>query len=85
MIHISNFLQKFLNKEPPEKRVKGAVREIISRRIGVLISKEAIRVSNRTLYITESAAMKSEVFMQKSEILAEMKIIFGEKAPSEIL
>lgn len=84
MLHIKNFFERFTKLAPPEKFIKETLREILLNRTGVSVDLKAMKVSNNIIYITESAVLKNEIFMQKREILEELKTILGHKAPRDV-
>lgn len=84
MLHIKEFLQKFEKLAPPEKHIKEMAIETIFQHTGARLEPPMVRISNGALFLSAPAALKSEIFMRKKEILQELKITLGDKAPREV-
>lgn len=84
MLHIKEFFNKFLRLAPPEKFIKDAVIQAILKEVGEKIEPKNIKIQNTSIFLSASPTLKSEVFMQKEEILRDLKESLGTKAPLDI-
>lgn len=73
MEHISLFLKKFENLGLKEFLVKEEVSKIIEEKCGIKISTKNITYDRGKLTIKGSRSLKSEMFINKSEIVAEIE------------
>lgn len=69
MFNISSYLEKFKSMEPEGDSMKRAVHEAVFKKTGVRVDKKHMSVRNNILHISAPAALKSEIFMKKREIL----------------
>jgi len=84
MFNIENFLKRFELLTPPNDAIRGAVREIIEKEIGVSIEKKNISVKNNIIYIKTKPLYKNEIFIKKQYILKELEKKFHQKTPRDI-
>ncbi len=69
MFNISTYLEKFKKIEPEGESAKHAAEKAVFETLGVKIEKKDMSVRNNTLHISATAALKSEIFMNKRTIL----------------
>lgn len=89
MFHITDFFKKFSKLAPPEAHIKNALKKIISERVGTEISLDSIKISGggekgSVVYLNCHPALKSEIFLHKQDILADLKAALGNKAPKDV-
>ena len=84
MLHIKEFFKKFSGIVAPEKFIKDAVIQAVLKETGEKIEPKNIKIQNTSVFLSISPALKSEIFMQKQEILQGLKESFGQKAPLDI-
>ncbi len=68
MFNIANFLQKYASIGLKEENIKKCLIEAISESCNVVVSKEKIKFSNKTILINVSGAEKAEIFMNRGKI-----------------
>ncbi len=73
MEHISFFLKKFENLGAREFLVKEIVVSVIEKKCGIKISTKDVGYDRGTLTIKGSRSLKSELFMNKAEIIEEIE------------
>lgn len=78
---LSDFLAKYLAKQPPGDIIRAALIEVLKDSYTITLSPDAVRIDRGIAYIRASAAIKNEIFIQKANIMADIK----EKQPSSRL
>jgi hypothetical protein len=73
MDHISIFLKKFENLGAREFLVREIVSSVVEKKCGIKISTKDIVFDRGTLTIKGSRSLKSELFLQKAEIIEEIE------------
>ena len=73
MNHISIFLKKFENLGAREFLVREIVSSVVEKKCGIKISTKDIVFDRGTLTIKGSRSLKSELFLQKAEIIEEIE------------
>jgi len=84
MIHIARFFEKFAKISPPEKFIKDSLRATFLEKAGVLVDPREIQVKGGTAYLSVDPGRRSEIFLQKQEILRELSSALGPRAPKDI-
>jgi hypothetical protein len=69
---LSALFERFKHLTPPDESVRKKMIEIIAKRFGKDLSMQDVKVRNNVVYIQTRSAVKSEVFLQKSDILLEL-------------
>ncbi len=78
MFNISDYLKNFQNITVPHKTEREALKYAIREVLGVEIDISLIEIRNKTAYIKTKPALKSEIFMQKKNILEKASERAGE-------
>ncbi len=73
MEHISFFLKKFENLGAREFLVKEIMSGVIEKKCGIKISTKDIVYDRGTLTVKGSRSLKSELFINKAEIIEEIE------------
>ena len=73
MEHISFFLKKFENLGAREFLVKEIVVSVIEKKCGVKISTKDVVYDRGTLTVRGSRSLKSELFLNKEEIVGDIE------------
>jgi hypothetical protein len=71
--HISFFLKKFENLGAREFLIKEIVVDVVEKKCGIKISTKDVLYDRGTLTIKGSRSLKSELFMNKAEIVEEIE------------
>lgn len=66
------FLSKFNAIKPPERAIVEDVIKVIVHVLGITVRRAEISVRGRTVYITTTPVIKSEIVLNKSKILREL-------------
>ena len=82
--NIGDFLKKFKNLVPHEKKVKDALVQVVQKETGILLSRESISFNNNIIFVNTVPTVKNELFMRKQCILSEMKKVMGENSPRDM-
>lgn len=72
MFNISNFLNKFAKLGHGEQAIINEVKVAVQEVALVSLEEKAFRFSNGVIYISTSAAAKSEIFLHKKELLERL-------------
>lgn len=80
---IGSLLERFAKLVPPDDTLRSAVVSLAAEK-GVPLEKKEVTVRNNVVYINGDAATKSELFIFKRVILAQLLDLFGAKAPKDI-
>ncbi len=84
MENISSFLEKTRKFEPPDITVRKKFVEVVNDLLGIDLNVKDIRVINFEIYVKASPAVRSEIFLNKIQILDKLKQELGNKAPVNI-
>jgi len=82
--HIEIFLKKFKNLISPHDSIKKATIDSIKKATGINIDKKNISFKNGIVYIKTQHHEKSYIFLNKKNILNNIKNILKEKTPNDI-
>lgn len=81
---ISELLNKYKDIIPSEKTIKEAIISVFSK-FGVDLKKENIKMNRDVVYINSDFTTKSKLFVNKLEIMRELKNVLGKKTPKDII
>lgn len=85
MNNLSAFLEKFKKFTPPDDTIRTEFIRLVKEEAGLELKKEDVTLKNGTLQIVaHDSATKSHLFMYKKTLLAAMREVFKEKAPTDI-
>ena len=89
VVKVANLFEKYSKiLKAPEASVINQCIEVLNDVMGVVIDKKkfSYSVATKTLFISVSGPLKTEIMLQKKEIITHLKGRLGEKsAPIEIL
>ena len=71
--HIINFLDKFKKLVFQKEELKNIVIKIISEEISHQVESESVKIKNGIIYIQGSPILRSEIMMNKKQILDKLK------------
>jgi hypothetical protein len=78
MLDLSSYLQKFTTfRNPGEKKAK--IASLILETSSIEVKQEEIQLKNQTLFIKGSSITKSEIFLNKEELLKVLNERLDEK------
>ena len=69
---VGDFLARFNSLTPPHDSVKVAIAEVVSRVLGVSISKKDVRIQNGTAFVAGSSVMKNVLRAKRGEVLTQL-------------
>lgn len=81
---ISDLLNKYREILPSDKIIKDAI-IYVSSNFGIDLKKENIKISRDVVYINSDFITKSKLFVNKIEIMRELKNILSKKTPKDIV
>ena len=81
---VSDLLNKYREILPSDKIIKDAV-IYVSSSFDINLKKENIKVGRGIVYINSDFITKSKIFVNKAEILMELKNILRKKTPRDII
>ena len=73
MDHINKFFKKISNLTPPQRYTKRACKSVIKNLLNIDVEEDKINIKRNTIYIQESPSIKSEIFLNKKEILQKLQ------------
>ncbi len=85
MNNLEKYLGKFKVLKPADQEVKEVVIEVVFKRTGIELKPKQLRLSNFDLYLDLKPVERSEIYLKKEAILAELRELLDKKAPKKIL
>lgn len=70
--NIKDYLKRFKNIEPSDRRVKNAFLESFEELFDDTIDVNNIKISNKTIFITTHPVIKKEIFLKKNTLLEKI-------------
>ncbi len=84
MLQLAHLLDRFKNIKPPHDTVKRHIIADIKELFGVDIRREDIEVKHTTICINISGPLKTEIFMQKKQLLDRLQQSLKEEKIGDI-
>jgi len=84
MKKIQTLLKKWEKTAHGGKHTQKHIINTIQKHTNTTISSKQITTTQQTLFIKTSPLTKVEIFIQKKEILKDLKTLLGENAPRDI-
>ncbi len=84
MNNLEGFLKKFRLIVGARESERSAVSDVLTSVLGVKLSEDSIVIKNKTISINCSPIIKSQIFLNKSKILAELNKNPGLKNVADI-
>lgn len=72
--NIATYLSRFKNITPPNAFIKDKCSAILKAKLGVELSSDEIDVQKEVVYIKASQIIKSEILLNKNEILKRLNL-----------
>lgn len=84
MRHLEDFLKKYADIEPSDKKVKETIIEALKKTLNIELSKDQITYNNKVLRIKASPLVRAQIHTKKAEIISYLKEHLEEKSPKDI-
>ena len=84
MKHLEDYLKKYANIEPSDRKVKDAVIKSLQEILNIEIDKENISYTNKVVRVKASSLVKAKIYTKKSIILDYLKEELKEKSPKDL-
>jgi hypothetical protein len=82
---LTGLLEKFSNLVNANTDIKLAIQNEIKNLAQVDVPLTALRIKDHSLHITVSGNVKNEIYMNQDMIIANIKTLYGTKAPIKIV
>jgi len=82
--NISDLLIKYSNFLPQDRIIKDAI-ICVSSNFGIDLKKEEIEIKHGVVYLKTDFTTKSKIFVNKTNIMIELKKILTKKTPKDIV
>ncbi|GEM_PF-5055498 len=83
-LQINSLLTRYAHLALPDHDARVAVTKVLKERLGVELPLQKVSVERGVVFLNTSSIIKSEVSLQKIEILAELHCILGDKKLKDI-
>jgi len=77
MEQISFFLAKFKNLGLGDAAAKAAFTEVVEKILGVKLEPRSVNLKDGTFFVNANSAIKSELFLKRTKILADLALSLG--------
>jgi hypothetical protein len=77
MEQISFFLAKFKTLGLADALAKEVFIEIVEKILGIKLESRCVKLKNETFFVTAGPGIKSELFLKREKILAELSAALG--------
>lgn len=84
MKEISFFLEKFKTLGLDSALIKRAFVETVEKLLHVALKPSDVEVRGETVYVKAHPILKSELFIKREEIIAELAKVFGRAGPARL-
>lgn len=82
---ITSFFDKFKKITLPNETVRKKTSDVLHKVININIGISCISVENNIVRVKKNSLIKSEIFLNKEQILKCLKEELGDQAPEDIL
>ncbi|MEK7065899.1 MAG: hypothetical protein AAB938_00940 [Patescibacteria group bacterium] len=81
---IQKLLERWEKIVPAERAVRATLPAIIKKETGADVPPQNISVVRNVVFVKTASLIKTEIFIKKKKILAEIALLLGKEAPQDI-
>lgn len=79
MKSIADLLAKYKNLKPTDGIKKEAVIEVLRKKFDLVLKKDDLSVTNNVVYLKCSPQLRSEIYLHKADLMADLREILGDE------
>lgn len=81
---IEIYLEKFKKIKPPDGEIRRALVSLLSRKFGIEVKPESVKVSRGRIYVDADPVVKSQIYLNMESIVSELGGVAPERGSSVI-